>query len=406
MSVDLDKILREDSGFYSNIRKCKDLYSRYIKVLKDKYGANWQDHMDLEEGKKKDILKEKVSYEDCNRYVADLLLTDCRQNEILDKVCKSINFKSEPEIKLKDKLKPCYKKGDKKYKAMRYWHYLPEYFYDYQSRYDCDFGLKYQEPEGVEKSKYLLEQYGKYTSRFVEEYRDNMREAIADFLDNPANIQIKEQLYDDYKYYARNCQIRTKTGNFIADTTWDKGKLPNDNIEDQELYKYIMALNPYAFDSKSYGILRVAHKTSDGNMENWGVALKDAKDLACLQGEKDLYMSPNLFKSITSYTKDDVSRLNAFFVDLDFYKIPKFKRYTAKSIRSKIKLAGFGSNIGMPEPSLCIDTGRGLCLVWLIESMSVTEKSQKYWEWIEERLVEQFKDYGVDQAVKDTPRIL
>lgn len=406
MSVDLDKILKEDSGFYSNIRKCKDLYLRYIKVLKDKYGANWQDHMDLEEEKKKDILKGKVSYEDCNRYVADLLLTDCRQNEILDKVCNSINFKCEPEIKLKDKLKPCYKKGDKKYKAMRYWHYLPEYFLDYQSRYGCDFGLKYQEPEGVEKSAYLLQNCGKYTQNFVEAYRDNMREAIAHFLDEPVNKQVRGQLYDDYKYYARNCQIRTKTGNFIADTTWEEGKLQKDNIQNQDLYKYIMALNPYAFANNLYGILRVAHKTGQNEIENWGLALKDAKDLACLQGEKDLYMSPNLFKSINSYTKDDVSRLNALFVDLDFYKTAKYGRFDPKDMVGILKLLKFRGETGVPEPSLCIDTGRGLCLVWLIESMSVTDKSQKYWEWIEERLVEQFKDYGVDQAVKDTTRIL
>lgn len=400
-------IIRKDSEYYSKIRHYKDLYTYYIEALKFVYKDEWQKHIGI--NVLKSALNGKMSDEECNkrysRDVANLLLTDCRYKKVLERVCSSNYTGEELEEGFKQ---PKSKSGDAKYESMRYWEYLPEYFYEYQKRYGCTFYLDYIEPEikKTVESMYMSREFGVLTQNLQSEYRANMREAIADFLDDPVNKQVREQLYDDYKRYAHNCQIRTKTGNFIADTTWDKGKLQKDNIQKQDLYKYIMALNPYAFANNLYGILRVAHKTDQNEMENWGVALKDAKDLACLQGEKDLYMSPNLFKSINSYTKDDVSRLNALFVDLDFYKTAKYGRFDPKDMVGILKLLKFGGETGVPEPSLCIDTGRGLCLVWLIESMSVTDKSQKYWEWIEERLVEQFKDYGVDQAVKDTTRIL
>lgn len=405
MSVDLDKILLKNSGFHSNIRKCKDLYSRYIKVLKDKYGANWQDHMDLEQEKKKNILKGKVSYEDCNRYVADLLLTDYRQKEVLEEVYKSYNDEKEEEDKIEESISFVQKRGDKKYKAMRYWEYLPEYFYDYQSRYGCDFGLKYQEPEGVEKSAYLLQNCGKYAQNFVEAYRDNMREAIADFIDDPVNKQVRERLYDDYKYYANNCSIRARSKSYLANKIWDEGRRHNGSIEEQECYKYIKALNPYAIEKESHRVIRVAHKTDSNEMENWGVALKDAKDLACLQGENDIYIGQNIFSKHGSYTKDNVSHLNAVYVDLDYYKIRKMK---PEVMTSYLKLLVFNKDIAIPEPSLYISSGRGLYLIWLLDFQHKKDdfENEKYWSNVEERLVNQFKDYGADMAVKDTTRIL
>ena len=390
-------ILYESSGYYSKIRYYKDLYTHYIGVLKSVYGEDkWQEHIGFEVVKK--ALNGKMTAEECNeRYskqVANLLLTDCRYKKVLEKVYKSIDMCEETEEAFK---RPRSKSGDAKYACMRYWEYLPEYFYEYQSRYGCNIDLEYPEPSGVVED----------TFNYKESYRDIMREAIADFLDDPINKQVKEQLYDDYKYYADNCAIRSRSKSYLANTIWDKGKLYKGNAEDLECYKYIKALNPYAMDKEPHKIVRVAHKVSADKMDNFGVALRDVKDLACLRGEKDIYISQNIFSKHGSYTKDNVAHLNAMYVDIDYYNT-KFGNLEPEAMASKLKLLKFSGDKSIPEPSLYISSGRGLYLIWLLDRQynKDTYSNERYWNNLEALLVNQFKDCGSDMAVKDMTRIL
>lgn len=390
-------ILYESSGYYSKIRYYKDLYTHYIGVLKSIYGEDeWQEHIGFEVVKK--ALNGKMTAEECNeRYskqVANLLLTDCRYKKVLEKVYKSIDICEETEEAFK---RPRSKSGDAKYACMRYWEYLPEYFYEYQSRYGCNIDLEYQKPSGVVED----------TFNYKESYRDIMREAIADFLDDPINKQVKEQLYDDYKYYADNCAIRSRSKSYLANTIWDKGKLYKGNPEDLECYKYIKVLNPYAMDKEPHKIVRVAHKVSADKMDNFGVALRDVKDLACLRGEKDIYISQNIFSKHGSYTKDNVAHLNAMYVDIDYYNT-KFGNLEPEVMAAKLKLLKFSGDTSIPEPSLYISSGRGLYLIWLLDRQynKDTYSNERYWNNLEALLVNQFKDCGSDMAVKDTTRIL
>lgn len=96
-----------------------------------------------------------------------------------------------------------------------------------------------------------------------------------------------------------------------------------------------------------------------------------------------------------------IKRLNALFVDLDFYNIPELKTYSASEVFYKIK-----SEMDFPEESFVISSGAGLYIIWLLETTYATNASKKYWADIEQMLIDKFSPYGADQRVKDPARVL
>lgn len=115
---------------------------------------------------------------------------------------------------------------------------------------------------------------------------------------------------------------------------------------------------------------------------------------------KDTYVSINTFWNFNRRQKN-VRRLNAFFLDIDYYKVDKYKDLTTKEViadmRKKDMFNGF-------EPSFFVDSGRGFYIYYLIENCS--KDCTKIYKKIQNTLLKKFKEYNADKRAKDISHVL
>lgn len=172
----------------------------------------------------------------------------------------------------------------------------------------------------------------------------------------------------------------------------------NKNFEinyDYDLYRYLEELHEN-LDERSYISL---FKLSD--KKRWSVNINDWNKLIRFVGEEDFYCSVNSLNAPGKHSSKYVNRLNAVIIDLDYYNIEHLKGLSAQQVINLIE-----EDLDFPTPSFYVDSGRGLYIMWLLETTYATTKSKKYWRMIEETLIEQFKDFGADSKVKDPARVL
>lgn len=119
-------------------------------------------------------------------------------------------------------------------------------------------------------------------------------------------------------------------------------------------------------------------------------------------GEKDVYISANGFWN-NRRRLQDLRHLKAFVVDIDYYKVDKYKDLSQKEMYTllKDKEKKFLKKVG--EPSLVINSGKGLYLIWLIES--APHMALPLWQLCMEEVYKQFKDYGADPKAKDAAHV-
>ncbi|MBI6089044.1 response regulator transcription factor [Clostridium perfringens] len=164
---------------------------------------------------------------------------------------------------------------------------------------------------------------------------------------------------------------------------------------DYDLYKYLEELH-LNLDERSYISL---FKMSD--KKRWSVGVNDWNKLIRFVGEEDFYCSVNSLNAPGKHSSKYVNRLNAVIIDLDYYNIEHLKGLSTSQIINLLE-----EDIDFPTPSFYVDSGRGLYIMWLLETTYATAKSKKYWKMVEETLIEQFKDFGADSKVKDPARVL
>lgn len=166
--------------------------------------------------------------------------------------------------------------------------------------------------------------------------------------------------------------------------------------EDVDLLYYFNMLCP-DWDSKTY--FSIAKKVN-GKMNRWSINRDELINLS-IKDEEDLFCSVNTFyapgKQSGAYTK----HLNALIIDLDYYNIPHLKGLEPWQIIELMK-----QDLDYPEPSFYTCSGRGLCIVWLLEKTYATPKSRKFYKQIAETLIDVFKSYGADNKVKDVARVI
>lgn len=94
-----------------------------------------------------------------------------------------------------------------------------------------------------------------------------------------------------------------------------------------------------------------------------------------------------------------LKRLNAFYVDIDCYKMGLEK--------GEVLLRLHDDYIGtkMPEPTFIIDSGRGLYLIWKLRKDD-DAKALRRWERVQQYLTDELEELGADQACTDAARIL
>lgn len=117
--------------------------------------------------------------------------------------------------------------------------------------------------------------------------------------------------------------------------------------------------------------------------------------------EKDMYISVNTFH-IKKRAEKTAKKLNALFLDLDYYNIDKLKNKKPEEIIELLK-AEFE---GMPAPSFFVVSGKGLYVFWLLNNTFATEKSRNLYKKIQESLCNKFTSFGADIKAKDIARVL
>ncbi|MDU5211566.1 MAG: DNA-binding response regulator [Clostridium sp.] len=113
--------------------------------------------------------------------------------------------------------------------------------------------------------------------------------------------------------------------------------------------------------------------------------------------QENVYISINTFYS-TFRRLEYLKELKAQFIDLDTYKTG----FTKEQIIMHLEADYFNKSI--PRPNLIIDSGRGLYLIWLLNS--VPSKALPLWKAIEEYLYSVLKQFGADRQALDPTRIL
>lgn len=113
--------------------------------------------------------------------------------------------------------------------------------------------------------------------------------------------------------------------------------------------------------------------------------------------KENLYISLNTFYS-TYRRIEYLKELKAQFIDLDIYKTG----LTKEQILMNLEVDHFNKSI--PRPNLIIDSGRGLYLIWLINS--VPSKALPLWKSVEEYLYSVLKPFGADRQALDPTRVL
>ena len=113
--------------------------------------------------------------------------------------------------------------------------------------------------------------------------------------------------------------------------------------------------------------------------------------------QENVYISINTFYS-TFRRLEYLKELKAQFIDLDIYKT----EFTKEQIIMHLETDYFNKSI--PRPNLIIDSGRGLYLIWLLNS--VPSKALPLWKAVEEYLYSVLKPFGADRQALDPTRVL
>lgn len=188
--------------------------------------------------------------------------------------------------------------------------------------------------------------------------------------------------------------IKKLKHNYIAEVI-NSNKLDKKN--DDELYYYMDNLHL----NLDNGYVSLFKKVSNNEKNRWSIGIDEWDKLSKFCGEKDFYCSVNSLYAPGKHTSKYVKNLNALIVDLDYYNIPHLKRLTPEQVINLLEM-----DINYPTPSLYVDSGQGLYIMWLLEKTVATNKSKRYWRKIEETLIKTFEEFGADRKVKDPARVL
>jgi hypothetical protein len=113
--------------------------------------------------------------------------------------------------------------------------------------------------------------------------------------------------------------------------------------------------------------------------------------------KEDVYISMSTFYKPMRRI-ETIKELTNNFIDLDTYKTG----FTKTQILMNLEENYFNKLI--PRPSLIIDSGRGLALIWNIEK--VPHMALPLWKAVQEYLYSQLKEFGADRKALDATRIL
>lgn len=122
------------------------------------------------------------------------------------------------------------------------------------------------------------------------------------------------------------------------------------------------------------------------------------------ENQQDTYVSMNSFYCSKESKEPErkvscLKRLNALYVDIDCYKENMTNDVVLKDLEDRV----FGNEL--PYPTLVVDSGRGLYLIWKFKK-SEDRNALPRWSRVQDHLVNSLKEYGADSACRDAARVL
>jgi Homeodomain-like domain len=154
---------------------------------------------------------------------------------------------------------------------------------------------------------------------------------------------------------------------------------------------------------KAQGQVTVARKLpepakwEEQNWESWELEAV----LAGAEGQTDTYLSQNRFHS-TRRAIAQILELCALYSDVDYYNVPELRGLSPEAVLEKAleRLR----EAGIPEPSLALSSGQGLCLV--LQHAPVARKHQPEWNACQDRIYRVLKPLGADSRAREAARVL
>lgn len=186
---------------------------------------------------------------------------------------------------------------------------------------------------------------------------------------------------------------------------------------------------PHVIESKNYQIIdgkridsarqyiRLVHRNYDGTFavgvkqsckdwkafSQWTWTQKEFEECVPLfLNVAHLYITINGFWNTRRRIKD-IRHLKAFYVDVDYYKNKKYANKTVEELVEIMRTDGVFQK-AVIEPSFFIDSGRGMYIIWLIES--APKQALGLWQLCEDKLIQMFEEYGADVQASDPARFL
>jgi hypothetical protein len=146
------------------------------------------------------------------------------------------------------------------------------------------------------------------------------------------------------------------------------------------------------------GYLQLAHIPNSGAQTFKGAyVMGDAipRSLREIEGQADYFITPNSYY-IPERSSRNIRHFRALYTDLDLVNYGK-----AEAVYEVALLAGAGK---IPEPTMIIDSGRGLHLYWRIKHAPV--KAAWTWQQLQDYLYKQLRHLGADARATDSARLL
>ena len=140
-----------------------------------------------------------------------------------------------------------------------------------------------------------------------------------------------------------------------------------------------------------------------GRWHETSVAACQAAELAAqLQGERDSYVTYNAF-AIGRRKTDRLKALCALYVDIDHYKLADnpIGRLSPQALSELI--GPYLASCDIPQPSIVLDTGRGIALTWLIDPIPAAALSR--WSACQNVLRDRLMRFGCDPGAIDAARL-
>ena len=170
---------------------------------------------------------------------------------------------------------------------------------------------------------------------------------------------------------------------------------PLSQISNLSAEEYYRLLHP----SGSRGRAAVLCKLGDTEVENH--SLEHAGMIMHLPSFLDHSSFLTLNRFWRGRKGKSLAALNALYVDLDYFVSPQWKGKSPDEVQ-----AAYSAHLlvsGMPQPSIFLQTGRGIAAIWLIKETPAS--ALKRWQGAIGALIELSAPFGVDKACKDASRV-